>query len=43
MAHMNIDKLPIGTVIDVMHIDAVKPIIKLDRLYPDPIAFRLMW
>lgn len=24
-------------------IDAVKPIIKLDRLYPDPIAFRLMW
>lgn len=24
-------------------IDAVKPIIKLDRLYPDPIAFRIMW
>lgn len=24
-------------------IDAVEPIIKLDRLYPDPIAFRLMW
>ena len=24
-------------------IDAVKPIIRLDRLYPDPIAFRLMW